>query len=237
MFRFLYLNAFIGLNTIVFCLWAIFLAVFDNTGRLIHRYSAVPWAKTILWACGVKLEVSGIENLDPNSPAIYVSNHQSAFDIYTLLAGLPVTFKFLLKKELMRLPFLGWAMKRARYISIDRGNRRKALESMQEAADRVRKGASILIFPEGTRSDDGHIKPFKKGGFHLALQAESNIVPVSISGSRDILLKGSFKIRKGVIRMKIGRPISTGGYSRKNIDDLIKTVRDTVIDMTNGCNG
>lgn len=233
MLRFLYLNAFIGLNTVMFCIWAIFLSIFDNTGRLIHIYAATPWAKTILWACGVRLDVQGIENVDSNLPAVYVSNHQSAFDIFTLLAGVPVPFKFLLKKELMRIPFLGWAMKRARYIAIDRGNHRKALKSMREASDRIRNGASILVFAEGTRSEDGNIKPFKKGGFHLAVEAESNVVPIAINGSRNILLKGSFRIGKGVIKMNIGAPISAKGYSRKTMEPLIEKTRDTVINLMN----
>jgi len=233
MLRFLYLNAFIGLNTVIFCIWAIVLSIFDNTGRLIHIYAAVPWAKTILWVCGVRLDVQGTENVDSNLPAVYVSNHQSAFDIFTILAGVPVPFKFLLKKELMRIPFLGWAMKRARYISIDRGNHRKALKSMREASDRIRNGASILVFAEGTRSEDGNIKSFKKGGFHLAVEAESNVVPIAINGSRNILLKGSFKIGKGVIKMNIGAPISAKGYSRKTMEPLIETTRDTVINLMN----
>ena len=128
-------------------------------------------------------------------------------------------------------------MKRARYISIDRGNREKALKSMREASERIRNGASILIFPEGTRSEDGNIKSFKKGGFHLAVQAESNVVPIAISGSRKILQKGSFKIGKGVIRMNIGAPISARGYSRKTIGALIETTRDTVINLINTGNG
>lgn len=231
MIRFLFLNAFIGLITIIFCIWALLISLFDNTGQKVHLYAAVPWAKTILWACGVRLDIQGAENIDPDSPAVYASNHQSAFDIFTLFAGLPVPFKFILKKELMKIPLFGWAMKRARYISIDRGDPRKAIASMKEASDRIKNGASILIFPEGTRSEDGKILPFKKGGFHLAVQAESSIVPVAITGSRDILSKGSFRIGKGVIRMNIGKPISTRGYNRKNMEPLIKTTRDTVIEL------
>jgi 1-acyl-sn-glycerol-3-phosphate acyltransferase len=121
MLRFFLLNAFIAIHSIIFCVWAIILSFFDKRGRLSHFYSAVPWAKTILWVCGARVKVKGQENVNRHEPRIYLSNHQSYFDIFTLLAHLPADFKFILKQELMRIPLFGFAMKRARYIAIDRG--------------------------------------------------------------------------------------------------------------------
>jgi 1-acyl-sn-glycerol-3-phosphate acyltransferase len=229
MIRYLALNVFIGIHTIVFALWAIIVSLFDRTGRLVHCYAATPWAKIILWVCGVRVQVEGLENLDLRGPRIYLSNHQSAFDIFALLAHLPVHFKFILKQELMKIPILGLAMRRARYIAIDRADPRKALASMKEAAARVRKGASVLIFPEGTRSKDGRLQPFKKGGFHLAVMSGCDLVPIAIVNSRDINPKGSFRIKKGTFKMRIGEPILTDGYSRKDIDDLMDQVRKAMV--------
>lgn len=229
MIRYLALNVFIGVNTIVFALWAIVVAFFDRTGRLTHCYAAVPWAKLILWVCGVRVQVEGLENLDVQVPRIYLSNHQSAFDIFALLAHLPVHFKFILKQELMKIPILGFAMQRARYIAIDRADPRKALRSMKEAAERVRKGASVLIFPEGTRSKDGRLQPFKKGGFHLAIMSGCDPVPIAILNSRGINPKGSFRINKGTFKLRIGEPIHIDGYSRKDIDRLMEQVRGAMV--------
>jgi 1-acyl-sn-glycerol-3-phosphate acyltransferase len=231
MIRFLFINAFIGIHTIAFALWGIGVSFFDRTGRMVHCYAAVPWAKMILWVCGVQVKVEGLENLDAHGPRIYLSNHQSAFDIFALLAHLPVHFKFILKQELMKIPFLGQAMRRARYIAIDRADPRKALASMKEAAERVRKGASVLIFPEGTRSKDGRLQTFKKGGFHLALMSGCDLVPIVILNSRDINPKGSFRIHKGSFKMRIGKPISVDGYSKKDIEGLMRRVREAMVGL------
>jgi 1-acyl-sn-glycerol-3-phosphate acyltransferase len=234
MIRFLLINAFIALHTLIFSLWGIILSIFNKEGRWVHRYCAVPWAKTILFICGVRVEVRGLENVKANSPRIYMSNHQSYFDIFTLLAGLPVDFKFILKQELMKIPLLGWAMKGARYISIDREDGRKAIISMNKAAERIRNGASVLIFPEGTRSEDGVVGEFKKGGFLLALKSGCDIVPVAIDGSRNIVPKGSRKVNKGTIFFNIGKPIPVVECSKREMNQLMEKVRDEVVGMMSG---
>jgi 1-acyl-sn-glycerol-3-phosphate acyltransferase len=231
MIRFLCLNLLIAIISIFFSLLSIVLCLFDRNGRMIHRCCAVPWAKTILSLCGVKLVVKGLEDVRNDLPRVYMANHQSYFDIFTILAGLPVDFKFILKKELMRIPILGMAMKRAGYISIDRGDGRKAILSVNRAADQIRNGASVLIFPEGTRSRDGVVGEFKKGGFHLALKSGCDIVPVAIVKSRDIVPKGSLKINKGTIYLNIGRPIPLKDLSKRDLNPLMEKVRDEVIGM------
>jgi len=231
MIRFLFLNAFIAVHSLLASLWGIFLSVFDRDGSIVHRYCAVPWAKVILFVCRVKVEVTGVENVNADQPRIYMSNHQSYFDIFTLLAALPVDFKFILKQELMKIPLLGWAMKGARYISIDRGDGRKAIISMNNAANKIRNGASVLIFPEGTRSEDGVVGEFKKGGFLLAVKSGCDIVPVAISGSRDIVPKGSRKVNKGTIHFRIGKPIPVVECSKREMNQLIERVRNEVVGM------
>ena len=144
MIRFLLLNGFVAVLTIFLCIFGVVLSLFDRKGGdLVHRYIAVPWAKTILWGCGVKVRVRGLENLDGTAPRIYLCNHQSYFDIFALLAYLPVQFKFVMKKELMSLPLLGATMRRAGYIGIDREDARGALKGMNQAAEKMKKGASV----------------------------------------------------------------------------------------------
>jgi 1-acyl-sn-glycerol-3-phosphate acyltransferase len=229
MLRFLFLNAFIAILSIIFSAWAIILSIFDKKGRLPHFYSAVPWAKIILWVCGARVKVSGQENVDRHEPRIYLSNHQSYFDIFTLLAHLPADFKFVLKQELMRIPLFGFAMKRARYVAIDREEPRKAVRSINEAVRKIKEGASMLVFPEGTRSEDGKLQPFKTGGFRLALKAGCEVVPVAITNSRNIVPKGSLRINKGTIAMNIGTPISVKDYSKKDMDKLMAQVREAIL--------
>jgi 1-acyl-sn-glycerol-3-phosphate acyltransferase len=175
------------------------------------------------------VKVKGQENVDRHEPRIYLSNHQSYFDIFTLLAHLPVDFKFILKQELMRIPLFGIAMKRARYIAIDRGEPRKAVKSINDAVNKMEEGSSMLIFPEGTRSEDGKLQPFKTGGFRLALKAGCDVVPVVITNSRNIVPKGSLKINKGNIVMNIGTPISVKDYSKKDMDRLMARVREAML--------
>ncbi len=229
MIRFLCINTFIVIYSIMFCLWAILLALFTDNARRIHFWVAVPWAKVILKVCGIKVAISGKENVDPSIPRVYMVNHQSYFDIFVVLARLPVDFKFLLKEELMHIPLLGPAMKRAGYIGITRDDPRKAIKSMNLAAKRIKGGASVLIFPEGTRSVDGRLGSFKKGGFNLALKSGCDIVPVTISGTARIVSKGSLRVEKGTVGFHIGRPIALTGYSKRNIAQLMDEVHSSIL--------
>jgi 1-acyl-sn-glycerol-3-phosphate acyltransferase len=232
MIRFLLLNALVAGLSIYYSLLGIVLSLFDRTGgERIHRLVSVPWAKAVLWVCGVKVVVRHLEYLDPTRPRVYLSNHQSYFDIFVLLAHLPVHFKFVMKEELMRVPLLGPAMRGAGYIGIDRHDPRKAIRGMDEAAEKVRMGASILVFPEGTRSLDGELQDFKAGGFHLALKAGCDAVPVAILKSRFIVPKGSLRIQSGTCSLHIGKPIPTGGFTRKNIPEMMARVRESMLDL------
>lgn len=226
MIRFLYLNTFIALYTIFFSLWGLIVSLFDRSnGRYVHFYSARPWARGILRVCGVRVTVRGLEKVEGDLPHIFMVNHQSAFDIFTLLAFLPVDFKFILKQELMKIPLFGWAMKKAGYIAIDRKDPRKAIKSMNRAAEKIKQGASVLIFPEGTRSEDGHLQSFKKGGFHLAIKSGCEIVPVVIFNSRRIARKGSMRINSGEILVKICEPVAVKDYGRRDLNRLMERVR------------
>jgi 1-acyl-sn-glycerol-3-phosphate acyltransferase len=234
MIRFLSLNAFIAVYTVILCSWVSLLSLFDKNGRIIHSYASVPWARGILRVCGIKVRVKGQENINPQVPQIYMTNHQSYFDIFALLAYVPVDFKFIVKQELMRIPIFGFSMRRAGYIGIEREDPRKSIRSINEAVEKIRNGASVVIFPEGTRSVDGRVQLFKRGGFSLALKSGCDIVPVTISNSYRIVPKGSLKINKGSFDIHIGRPISVKGYNRKNVSQLMDRVRDSILSQMEG---
>jgi 1-acyl-sn-glycerol-3-phosphate acyltransferase len=225
MIRSIFIWAFFGvINTVIWSLLAIFLSLFSPSGRIPHFYVAVPWSKIILWASGVRVEIHGLNKIDKDKAYIYIPNHLSVFDIFALLACLPVDFKFIFKEEIMRIPILGWAMRRAGYISISRSSPAKARRSVKQAVHMVKNGASLLIFAEGTRSKDGHLQPLKKGAFQLAISSGSSIVPVAIKGSNKVMPKGAFKLKKGFITIQLGTPISTVNYERKTMPELIERV-------------
>ncbi len=231
MSRFVFLNLFIAVHTIIVGTCVIVSALFGAGPGFVHLNLAVPWARVILKVCGVKASADGLENIPKGRPLIFMVNHVSYFDIFALLALLPVDFRFIVKQELMRVPILGYAMKNAGYIGIERKDPRKALKSMHEAAERIRQGASVLIFPEGTRSPDGTLQSFKPGGFHLTLRSGCDIIPVTIIGSRDIVPKGSWRINKGSIRLIVGQPIPVQGYTKRKMGELMGRVRSA---MTQG---
>ncbi len=228
MLRYIALNAFIGLFSVIMCLWALVIPIFWGSGRAVHFRCAVPWAKVILRVCGIRVTVRGRENVNPNIPRIYMCNHQSFFDIWTLLAFLPVDFKFILKQELMNIPLLGPAMRGAGYIGVERKDPRKAVKSIALAAKRIREGASVLIFPEGTRSPDGRLQSFKRGGFNLAFKSGCDIVPVAINGSHRIAKKGSLRINRGSYSLHIGEPIALSGYGKRDIQRLMDDVHEAI---------
>jgi len=213
----------IVLVTAFFSILAIFGSLIDKKGELPHKIARM-WSRSILAASRVKVTVKNLSWIDPGRSYIYMSNHQSAFDIPVLLAYLPVQFKWLAKAELFKIPVFGFAMRRAGYISIDRSNRRSAIKSLRTAAEMIRNGVSVVIFPEGTRSRDGKIRPFKKGGFVLAVDSGVPVVPVIIHGTREIMTKKTLRIKAGQVVLEIEKPIETADYNRKTKDQLLDKV-------------
>jgi len=200
---------------------------FDRKGRAGHYYARL-WGKAALLANRVKVKIEGIERLNGKGPYIFMSNHQGSYDIFALLGHLPYQFKWLAKKELFSIPFFGWTMAAVGYISIDRGGTRDTVEAMNVAAQKIREGMSVVIFPEGSRSPDGLIQPFKKGGFTLAIKSKIPIVPIAISGSRDIMPKDKLTAASGEIRMLVDHPIEIQHCSLKDRESLMKKVRETI---------
>ncbi len=186
------------------------------------------WIRWNLATFGVRVEIEGLENVPRESPVVFMSNHQSLFDIAALIETLPVEWRFVAKRELLRVPIFGWCVASTGQIIIDRGNREKAVASLERAADRIRAGVNVIVFPEGTRSPDGTLRAFKSGGFHLALQAGVPIVPVTVSGSHRIARKGSIDAHSGRIRITYGKPIPTHDVPLEEREQLKARVREAI---------
>jgi 1-acyl-sn-glycerol-3-phosphate acyltransferase len=227
MIRALYITIWVGFATLVAGTLVIVLSFFVRSGNPLHKIARL-WGKSILVVSRIKVSVKGLSNIDPSSPYIYMPNHQSNFDIPVLLGHLTVQFRWLAKMELFKIPIFGRAMRKAGYISIDRYHRESAFESLKVAANKIKSGVSVLIFPEGTRSRDGNIRPFKKGGFVMAIDSGVPIVPVVITGTRAIMPKGKFRVYPGHVRMVIHQPIGTSTYTRETKEALMESVRRVI---------
>ncbi len=215
------------LATIGFGTLAVAGSLFVRTPRFPQRCARL-WARTILAAGFVRIMARGLEQLDPAQPYVLCSNHLSYLDPPVLLACLPVGYRFLAKKPLFRIPFLGWGMKRCGHIPIDRANARAAARSLAKAADELRQGVAFVIFPEGSRSLDGELQPFLSGGFRLALEAQAPVVPLAIWGTRTALAPGSINLHGGLVELLVGAPISTAGMTVKEKHRLAGQVQQTV---------
>jgi 1-acyl-sn-glycerol-3-phosphate acyltransferase len=213
--------------TLVLGFFAFITYPFDQKGKVVHYYARI-WGKIALLANRVKVRIEGMEHLKGKGPYIFMSNHQGSYDIFVLLNCLPFQFKWLAKKELFSIPFFGWTMAAAGYIRIDREGSRETVKAMDEAAQKIRDGMSVVIFPEGSRSLDGSIQPFKKGGFTLAIKSKVPIVPIAIAGSREIMPKDRLTAASGEIRMRMGDPIETQNYSLKDRKFLMEKVNETI---------
>ncbi len=219
------------ITTIVLSVAALCVTPFDRGGEIIHKIARL-WAHIYLGIAGVKVSVSGVEKV-ADSPCIFMCNHQSALDIQVLLAYLPFSFKFIAKRSLFLIPFLGWSMKRAGYISLDRKNPRNALKAMDEAASRIQDGTKILVFPEGTRSVDGNLLPFKKGVFSLAMKARVPIVPVGICGTSLLQPEGyQVPVKGGAVSIHLGEPIPVEGRGVSYKTEVADEVRAAITRLT-----
>jgi 1-acyl-sn-glycerol-3-phosphate acyltransferase len=187
------------------------------------------WARPILFLAGARLQVDPLPDVDWDRPHVYVMNHQSNLDIPVAFAVLPANLRFVAKHSLAYVPFLGWYMAITGMIFVNRGDGRKAVSSMRRAGERIRAGANIIVFPEGTRSRDGKVLPFKKGPFALALEARVPIVPVALEGSGAVQPAKAWIVHPGTIRVKVGRPIPTEGRDPSAREALANEVREALV--------
>jgi 1-acyl-sn-glycerol-3-phosphate acyltransferase len=210
---------------------ALLVAVVTRKQEVALRMARRLWAPGLRWAAGARVVVEPLPDVDWSRPHVFVMNHQASLDIVVAFMVLPVNLRFVAKHALKYVPFLGWYMWATGMIFVHRRRRGASMGSLLEAAARVRDGANVLVFPEGTRSRDGNLQAFKKGAFVLATQAGVPIVPVAIEGSGRCFPPQGFRIRPGVIRVKLGSPIPTRGPSNDDIDGLVRQTRDTIAGM------
>lgn len=224
---YLFLAAFIPL-TFLFAASAIVWTLLDKSGRA-YAFHARLWARAALAMAGVRVTVQGAEHL-PGGPVIFMSNHQSNFDILALVAAMPRRIYWIAKKELFDIPVFGPSMRRGGYIPLDRSDGRKALKSMDNAAVIIREGKSVVMFPEGTRSKDRRLLPFKRGGFLLALRAGVPVMPVTINGSGRINPAGRIRLYRGGIAITLHPPLTPPqGVPKSEAEALLmEQVRDTI---------
>lgn len=194
----------------------------------VYDWCAREWSRFMLWVAGTPVAVVGLEHVPAGRPVVYVSNHQSWFDIWALAARLPGQVRFVSKMELARVPILGGAMQSAGHIFLDRTNRQAAFAAYEEAAQTIRDGMSAVVFPEGTRSRTGELQPFKKGPFVFGIAAQVPLVPVYCAGTFDILPKGKVRINSHPIALYIGPPIDTVGFGYEDRERIMAMARQAV---------
>jgi len=187
------------------------------------------WSRHLLKHVDVHVEACGLENIDPKATYVVMSNHQSLYDIPTILTSIPLTIRMVAKAELFKVPIWAQAMKSAGFVPVHRGQREKALQDLRLAQEALARGINIWIAPEGTRSRDGHLLPFKSGGFLLASTAKVPILPVTIDGSRNILPAKALEFSRGVrVRVTVSKPISPGDFAKKDRAKLVEAVRSAI---------
>lgn len=224
------------LKLIVLLIWSILIIILAFVALLLTFNSKSAmwvahkiWTPFILFVLGAKMTVVGLENIDKSKNYIILANHTSNLDIPMLTAGLPLVFYYVAKKEMQKIPFLGWIMTAAGIIFIDRENKMKAIRSMKIAGNKIKKGKNVMIFPEGTFDGSEGLLPFKKGAFHLAMHAQIDILPVAIVNAEDVWPEhSSLKLKPGKVELRIGKPISTMGLTKDGIDDLSILTRQTI---------
>ena len=208
----------------LFCsLLAVTAGLFDGSGRSGHACARF-WSLWCLRIARIRLVITGLDLVPTEGPVIYMGNHQGNFDIHALSVAIPRLFSWVAKEELFRVPVFGAAMRRAGYIPLDRSDGRKALKSMRQAADRIAAGASVVIFPEGTRSLDGQLLPFKRGAFLLAVKAGVPIVPFTINGSLERNPPKRLELRPGTVSVAFGQPIPTAGASERELLERVRGI-------------
>jgi len=202
----------VGITATLGCL------IFRN-GNITNALGSL-WSKIILRTAGVRIQASDPASVETQTPCIFIVNHQSIVDIWALLPILPRSTRFVAKESLFRIPVFGWALRAAGFIPIDRSRLSKAMQSLRQAAASIRNGQSVVLFPEGTRSRDGCLRPFKKGAFHLALEAKVPIVPVCIQGSFERLPPRSLLVVPGTVQVRFCDPIPAAQYEHLSVNQL-----------------
>jgi 1-acyl-sn-glycerol-3-phosphate acyltransferase len=213
--------------TVVMGSLSLALSLSDRGGRRQH-WCARTWSRMIARTALLDVSVRGAEHLRGGESYVFLSTHQSWMDIPVMLGYLPAQIRIAAKREVFQIPFLGWHMRRAGHIPINRGSTADSVASLRRAACDLRGGLSAFLFPEGTRTRDGSLQPLKKGGFRLAVECGLPVVPVTILGTRRAMPRGSMVLRPGPVEMRIEPPIHTRGLNDADLPALMQRVRDAM---------
>jgi 1-acyl-sn-glycerol-3-phosphate acyltransferase len=201
--------------------------VFWRNAEFVHKVQQF-WSRSFFWLMFLPVSVDGAEHIQPGQSYVFVANHQSMFDVWLVYGWLPVIFKWLMKAELRKVPFVGTGCKAAGHIFVDRRNAKAAMESLKEVERQLVGGVSTVIFPEGTRSKDGEVGRFKRGAFQIAWDLGLPVIPLSLSGCFDVLPKGKPFVHRHPVHMHIGKAIDLKKYADSN--EAIEAVREAVIE-------
>jgi 1-acyl-sn-glycerol-3-phosphate acyltransferase len=217
----------LALLTAAFAVTAVTLMVFLKP-RVVARLTGVPWARTLARLIPMRVRVEGREHLDPRRSYVLVSNHQSQSDVLVLYGWLGVDFKWVMKRELRRVPGIGVACDRLGHIFIDRSDHAAAVATLAAAREKIVDGTSVIFFPEGTRSRNGQLLPFKRGAFRMALDLGLPILPLTVAGTRDVLPAGTSDLLPGSVRLVIHPPVEVAGLEAGDCATLCEQVRDQI---------
>jgi 1-acyl-sn-glycerol-3-phosphate acyltransferase len=227
----LFVDPLIVLSTILCGSVSIVVSLFDKTGRTGIAIARV-WGHSLLKITGVHVSAEGLDKIDPNGAYVFASNHLSYMDTPVVLSTIPAQFRFMAKEGLFQIPFLGTHLTQAGHIPVPRENPRAAVKSLTRAAETIRERlVSVLIFPEGGRSMDGELQPFKEGAAYIAIKAGVPVVPITLIGTREILAMGSATFRPGRVKLRIGDPIPTQGLTMRDREELTECIRKRIVGM------
>jgi 1-acyl-sn-glycerol-3-phosphate acyltransferase len=197
------------------------------------RYVARPWGRIILWITPVQLQIVGMSKIMDNQSYVVVANHQSTYDILVLYGYLPLDFKWVMKIELRKVPFIGFACEKMGHIYVDRKNRQASIKAMKEARQKLVDGTSVVFFPEGTRSHGNQLRPFKKGAFRMAEDLQLPILPVSIDGADRVLPSGGLLITPGKITLTFHDPIAVADINERRTDQVMQEAKAKIASAIN----
>lgn len=226
-FYLIFLIIFLIFNTFALGLIVIMISPFDQNGNIVH-YIGRFWSLLNIFLAGTLVKIRGKEKINKGSNYIVMSNHQSLFDVWALIGKLPLQIRWIVKKEIRKVPFFGYALEKMGHIYIDRHDRKNAYMGLEAAAQKIEKGTSIIIFPEGTRSKNGRLQRFRLGGATLAMRSGIHILPVTVNGGRFSLPKGTLALMPGKMEIIVGDPIDPRAFDENGKEELTAAVKSAI---------
>ena len=227
----LWVDPLIIVSTIFFGSLSVIFSLFDKSGRTMMAVARV-WARSLVRIARVRVTVEGLEKIDPDAAYVFTANHLSYMDTPVVLGAIPVQFRFMAKKGLFQIPFLGTHLMQAGHIPVPLDDARASVKTLHRAAQTIRdRGISILIFPEGGRSINGVLQDFKEGAAYIAIKAGVPVVPVTMVGTRRILAMGTMTFHSGAVKVRISDPIPTAGMTLHDRRELTAKIRERIVEM------